>query len=309
MNVRGWYVLFGMGLLIVLAGCSRAEPSLIGRVADQPAPGGSAPAAGPTVVEVAADANGALAYQQQALNGPADAEFTVNFSNPAAVEHNWVLAEQGQEQAIADAAQAAAGNPAGIAGVIAGHAPIAGSSEEVVVPPIAAGEYPYLCTVPGHFAAGMRGVLTLGAAPPPGGEQGEGAEPGASAPAEPNGEGGAPAGAPAVSSDPSGALRYIETQLEAAAGQPFSVQFDNPSPLQHNWVLVESGQEEAVAAVGATTNGDVQGAAGVIVAGNVLNGGQSEPVDVPAVEAGEYSYICTVPGHYAAGMRGTLNVR
>lgn len=298
MNARGWCMLSGMGLLIVLAGCSRADPSLIGRLPDQPPPGESAPAEGPTVAQVAADANGQLAYQQQALNGPADAEFTVNFNNPAGIDHNWVLAEPGQEDAIARAAQATGGNPEGIQGVIAGGAPIQGSSEEITVPARPAGEYTYLCTVPGHFAAGMRGVLTLGG-PAPGGE------PGTTETAEPAGEG----GAPAVATDPSGALQFQQTELEAAAGQPFSVQFENPSPLQHNWVLVEPGQEDAVAAAGAATNGNVQGAAGVIAAGNVLNGGESEAIDVRAVEAGAYSYICTVPGHYTAGMRGTLTVR
>lgn len=304
MKVRGWCLLTGMGLLIVLAGCSRADPSLIGRLPDQP-PEGSAPAQGPVTVQIAADATGQLAYQQLTLNGPADTEFTVNFSNAAAVQHNWVMAEPGQEQAIADASQAAGGNPEGIDGVIAWGAQITGSSEEITVPASPAGDYPYLCTVPGHFAAGMRGVITLGG-PPPGGE------PGASGPAAPSGEAGAPGGeggAPAVSTDPAGQLKYVETELEAAAGQPFSVAFNNPSPLQHNWVLVEPGQEDAVAAAGAATNGDVQGATGVIVAGNVLNGGQSETIDVPGVEPGAYTYICTVPGHYAAGMRGTLNVR
>ncbi len=302
MNARGWCMLAGMGLLVVLAGCSRADPSLIGQLPDQPPPEGSAPPAGPTTVQVAADANGQLAYQQQALTGPADAEFTVNFTNPAAIEHNWVMAQPGQEQAIADAAQAAGGNPEGIDGVIAGGPPITSSSEEITVPATPPGEYPYLCTVPGHYAAGMRGVITLGG-PPPGGE------PGGSEPAAPSGEGGAaPGGAPAVSTDPSGQLRYVETELQAAAGQPFSVQFDNPSPLPHNWVLVSQGEEEAVAGA-AQADGSAEGVDGVVAGGAIVAAGQSAAIDVPAVEAGAYSYICTVPGHYAAGMRGTLNVR
>ena len=114
--------------------------------------------------------------------------------------------------------------------------------------------------------------------------------------------------APAVSTDPSGQLRYVETELQAAAGQPFSVQFDNPSPLPHNWVLVSQGEEEAVAGA-AQADGSAEGVDGVVAGGAIVAAGQSAAIDVPAVEAGAYSYICTVPGHYAAGMRGTLNVR
>ena len=104
-------------------------------------------------------------------------------------------------------------------------------------------------------------------------------------------------------------IKFAETTLEATAGQPITVNFNNPSTtLPHNWVLVQPGQEDAVANAAIATNGDATGLAGVIAAGKPITGSQ-EAVSVPAQQAGTYTYICTVPGHYQAGMKGTLTVK
>jgi uncharacterized cupredoxin-like copper-binding protein len=104
-------------------------------------------------------------------------------------------------------------------------------------------------------------------------------------------------------------IKFVETTLEATAGQPITVNFNNPSTtLPHNWVLVQPGQEDAVANAAIATNGDATGLAGVIAAGKPITGSQ-EAVSVPAQQAGTYPYICTVPGHYQAGMKGTLTVK
>ena len=47
---------------------------------------------------------------------------------------------------------------------ILAHTPLAGAGETVEVTfkvPAAAGEYPYLCSFPGHFQAGMKGSLVV----------------------------------------------------------------------------------------------------------------------------------------------------
>jgi len=242
--------------------------------------------------------------------------FTVNFDNPAALQHNWVMVEPGQEQAVAQAAQAAGGNPAGIPGVIAGGAPIASASEAIQVPAAAAGTYQYICTVPGHYAAGMAGTITLGAAAAAG--EGTGGETTANASAETSPGVVASAGAGSggdtnegvgsgltVAADPSGQLKYQETTMETKAGTEFTVNFANQAPVPHNWVLVEPGQEQAVATAAAGKNGDPTGIAGVIAGGQPITG-SSETLTVSALPAGTYPYICTVPGHYAAGMKGEL---
>jgi uncharacterized cupredoxin-like copper-binding protein len=112
-----------------------------------------------------------------------------------------------------------------------------------------------------------------------------------------------------VSADPSGQLKFQPEMLNATAGQPISVSFKNPAPLQHNWVLVTPGQEQAVADAAAGKGGDATGVTGVIALTPMLNANGEETREVPSQEAGTYTYICTVPGHYAAGMRGTLTVK
>lgn len=112
-----------------------------------------------------------------------------------------------------------------------------------------------------------------------------------------------------VTADPSGQLKFQPETLEATAGQSISVSFKNPAPLEHNWVLVTPGQEQAVADAAASKGGDATGVPGVIAMTSVLNANGDEATEVPAQQAGTYTYICTVPGHYAAGMQGTLTVK
>lgn len=103
-------------------------------------------------------------------------------------------------------------------------------------------------------------------------------------------------------------LRFNPEALTLAAGQEATVAFENEGALQHNWVLVEPGQEQAAAGAADASGEIASDAPGVIVAGDVLDGGSSEEINVPALDAGEYTYICTVPGHLPGGMRGTLTV-
>ena len=127
----------------------------------------------------------------------------------------------------------------------------------------------------------------------------------AASPAGGNGGGGA---ALDVQADPSGNFRFQQETLQATAEQPFTVNFNNPTSVEHNWVLVQPGQADAVANATIPTNGAIDGVSGVIAGHNPITNA-SETVQVDALQAGEYPYICTVPGHYQAGMRGTLTIR
>jgi len=107
-------------------------------------------------------------------------------------------------------------------------------------------------------------------------------------------------------------LRYEPETLQAAAGEEFTVNFSNPSNVPHNFVLVEQGQEQAVADAGAANDGEVDDdTPGVIKAGELLDAGTEDPeeLEIGELEAGTYTYICTYPGHYAGGMKGTLTVQ
>lgn len=88
-----------------------------------------------------------------------------------------------------------------------------------------------------------------------------------------------------ISADPAGALKFDAASLEAEAGT-VTIAMVNPSALPHN---------VAIKGNGADVEGEV-----------VLQGGTST---VSAdLEPGTYTFYCSVPGHEAGGMTGTLTV-
>jgi plastocyanin len=109
-------------------------------------------------------------------------------------------------------------------------------------------------------------------------------------------------------------LAFAPATLTAKAGAPASVAFTNSSSAQqHNFVLVNGGDdiagtvdEEAIAA--GAPDYVPTGSPNVIASTKIVAPGASETINFTAPAAGTYSYICTFPGHYAAGMKGTLTV-
>ncbi|MFN8567823.1 MAG: plastocyanin/azurin family copper-binding protein [Kouleothrix sp.] len=127
----------------------------------------------------------------------------------------------------------------------------------------------------------------------------------------------APAGGGATSLNVSTAgeqLQFAPANLTAAPGD-VKLTFKNGSSAQkHNWVLVKGGDDVAAKVdeegVGA---GDAKGyipddKANILANTKLLNGGESDSITAK-VEAGTYTFLCTFPGHYAAGMKGTLTVK
>lgn len=87
---------------------------------------------------------------------------------PIAMRHNFVLLKIGTDQlGFADEAAKAVGTdyiPAGLKSQILAHTNLVanGQSTEITFTvPAKAGNYPFMCTFPGHFAAGMRGKLIV----------------------------------------------------------------------------------------------------------------------------------------------------
>lgn len=82
------------------------------------------------------------------------------------------------------------------------------------------------------------------------------------------------------------ALEFDTTELEAKAGK-VTIDFKNPSAIAHNVVIEQNGKE---------------------LAGfePIAEGEESEMADL---KPGTYTFLCTVPGHAAAGMEGTLVVK
>jgi len=89
-----------------------------------------------------------------------------------------------------------------------------------------------------------------------------------------------------IPADPSGATRYLFGSAEAPAGQ-LTVNSPNESSTPHDIAIEGNGVNE---------KGEV-----------VQDGGVS--TFSADLQAGEYTFYCTVPGHREGGMEGTLTVK
>jgi plastocyanin len=67
-------------------------------------------------------------------------EVTIDFDNPAALEHNVAIEQDGKQIAVSETI---------------------GKGKTSVTADLAPGAYTFLCTVPGHAEAGMEGTLTI----------------------------------------------------------------------------------------------------------------------------------------------------
>jgi plastocyanin len=104
-------------------------------------------------------------------------------------------------------------------------------------------------------------------------------------PATTGGGGGGGGSTVKISADPSGALSYEQTDVSATAGS-ITIDFTNMSSLPHDVTIEGNG------ASGATDE--------------ITNSSTSTTVDL---EPGTYTFFCSVDGHRAAGMEGTLTVK
>ena len=108
---------------------------------------------------------------------------------------------------------------------------------------------------------------------------------------------------------------FSPAAIESSAGETVALTFTNNAAVQrHHWVLVRGGDDVAadVNAAGA----EAGEAAGYLVADprlvahtvGLVGGGASATL-IFTPEAGTYTFLCTVPGHYDTGMSGTLTVQ
>ncbi len=110
-----------------------------------------------------------------------------------------------------------------------------------------------------------------------------------------------PAGALAISTE-GDTLKFDQASLEAKAGSTVTVVFQNASTInQHNWVLVQSGTKDEVAAAGTEAGAEAHwipsGDDRVLAKSGLLEPGGTQEVRFTVPAAGTYQFVCTFPGH------------
>jgi uncharacterized cupredoxin-like copper-binding protein len=130
--------------------------------------GGASSGAANGAIEIGTDGEN-LAYSTVALTAKAGEKVTLTFkNNSTAQSHNLIIVNGGDDvatavdEAAAEAGDAAGYVPADASTMIAHTALLApGGSETIEFTAPAAGSYTFVCTYPGHYGGGMKGVLTV----------------------------------------------------------------------------------------------------------------------------------------------------
>ncbi len=93
-------------------------------------------------------------------------------------------------------------------------------------------------------------------------------------------------GSVAISAAADGSLAFEQSEVSAPAGE-VTIEFDNPAAIPHDVVVEDADGNELIATD--QISGDQTTASGEI-------------------EAGDYTFFCSVPGHREGGMEGTFTV-
>jgi azurin len=104
--------------------------------------------------------------------------------------------------------------------------------------------------------------------------------------------------------------------VRASDFQEIALRLRNLSPTsQHNWVLVNGSDAVAKALLPFTPAANLpidripEHYSTIVAATQLLVPGMELVVVFKApIQPGSFTYLCTVPGHYQAGMKGTLTV-
>ena len=103
-------------------------------------------------------------------------------------------------------------------------------------------------------------------------------------------------------------MRFNLSEIKVKEGQTVVLTLKHVGKLPktamgHNWVLLKQGVEMgkfAQAAVQARDTDYVpEGSEDIIVATELIGGGEETTIEFTAPAKGEYTFICSFPGHYA----------
>jgi azurin len=160
-----------------LAGCGKTENTAASApaAADTPAPAPAAPStpapAAVRVIEVSG--NDQMKFSVTRIEAKAGEQLKIVFTNAGtlpkmAMGHNLIVLKKGTDaQAYCNAALRAAATdyiPAELSAQVLAATKLLGPKEKDEITftvPSEAGEYPYVCSFPAHYVAGMRGVLVV----------------------------------------------------------------------------------------------------------------------------------------------------
>jgi azurin len=164
---------------LLISGCGQKESASAGATAAATPAAAPAPVAGPRVIELTANDTMKYTYgdKQSGPGAPLIIEakagealkitLTNNGTQPKEVMgHNFVLLKPGSDAAAFSTAATVAKDtgyiPPALKDQVLGNTELLGprKSGEVAVT-LAAGEYPFLCTFPAHFAVGMTGKIVV----------------------------------------------------------------------------------------------------------------------------------------------------
>ncbi len=115
-------------------------------------------------------------------------------------------------------------------------------------------------------------------------------------------------------------MKYSVSTIEASPGQSIIIELKNEGSLPkdamgHNWILLKAGADAAAydkaASAAKAENYQPKALASQVLASIPLVGPKERAAtsfNAPAAP-GTYTYLCTFPAHFAAGMKGTLVVK
>jgi plastocyanin len=84
------------------------------------------------------------------------------------------------------------------------------------------------------------------------------------------------------------------------AGEPFTIEFENDGTTEHEWAVINLGEDLESEDDFAEDN--------VLLEVEALPAGETTTEEFTIEEAGTYQVICALEGHFDAGMEGSLTV-
>lgn len=115
-------------------------------------------------------------------------------------------------------------------------------------------------------------------------------------------------------------LKFSVKEITASPGQEIELTLKvisnlPKSAMSHNWVLLKKSTDVKQFVTDGIQHKDTQYVApkdkqDVIATTGLVGGGESKTITFKAPkEKGEYTFVCTFPGHYQAGMKGKFIVK